>query len=442
MSAEGTTESIFDARVDAWIADAVKDEARAFAQVLRALPGVYPTAVLAALDRAVAKGTVRPDHADRLHQEARAGEDKSPCRRSHLPLPHPIDYEWRFSPTASQELLDLANSLSRPQDEIFLFGTPSVAFEAMSHPMDRAVSFLGPDNAVTKRLMALNVAMDSPLKIALCSDVLPSDTAQVIIIDPPWYLDFVRPMIMSAATACREGGYILASLPPAGARAKAALDRARLFQLADRLGLELHKEYQLSVEYDTPFFEANALKAAGIAALRAWRRGDLVIFRKRVSRATLQPRSTLRPTRWREVQIGQMRLFVGTAMRTGTRGLVPLIAGNILPTVSRRDERRRSALIWTSGNRIFGSDDTELAITAALQAAQAEHGATSAQRQLYGTIAEQEEVERVAGILRIIAAQEADEERALRPVGDGRGGVSWTSAPASSWSGSPQKVRG
>lgn len=442
MSAEGMTESIFDARVDAWVADAVRDEAHSFAQVLRELPGVYPTAVLAALDRAVAKGAVRPDHADRLRREASDGEDKSPCRRSHLPLPHPIDYEWRFSPTTSRELLDLANSLSRPQDEIFLFGTPSVAFEAMSHPMDRAVAFLGPDNAVTKRLVALNVAMDSLLKIALCTDVLPRDVAQVIIIDPPWYLDFVRPMIMSAAAACREGGYILASLPPAGARAKAALDRARLFQLADRLGLELHKEFPLSVEYDTPFFEANALKAAGIAALRAWRRGDLVIFRKRVPQATLQPRAAQRPTRWREVQVGQMRLFVGAAARTGSCGLVSLIAGDVLPTVSRRDERRRAALIWTSGNRIFGSDDTELTITAALQAAGGTHGTTSAQPQLYGTIAEQEEVERVAAALTLIAAQEADEERAMRPVGDGRGGISWTSAPVSSSSGSLQKVLG
>jgi len=142
------------------------------------------------------------------------------------------------------------------------------------------------------------------------------------------------------------------------------------------------------------------------------------------------------------VQIGQMRLFVGTATRTGGRGLVSLIAGDVLPTVSRRDERRRAALIWTSGNRVFGSDDTELTVTAALQVAGAMHGATSAQPQLYGNIAEQEELERVAGILRMIAAQEADEERAMRPVGDGRGGVSWTSTPASSLSGSPQKVHG
>ena len=273
MSPDSAAKSIFNARVDAWVGDAIRGEAQTFPEILRALPGVYPTDVLAAFDRLVAGGTLSAAESDRFRRESAAGEGKSPCRRSHLPLPHPIDYEWRFSPRASRELLDLANTFSDVQDEIFLFGTPSVAFEAMSHPMDRIVSFLGPDNAVTKRLQALNEAMNSPLKIALCSDVMARDAAQVVIIDPPWYLDFVRPMILTAAAACREGGYILVSLPPAGARAKAALDRARLFRLAGRLGLELHREYALSVEYDTPFFEANALKAAGIAALRAWRRG-------------------------------------------------------------------------------------------------------------------------------------------------------------------------
>ena len=443
MTLEYTSESIFEARVDAWVAEAIRDETRSFAQVLRTLPGVYPTAVLTAIERAVTKKLMRPEYADRLRHEAAAGEDRSPCRRSLLPLPHPIDYEWRFSFTASRELLDMSNTLSQTGDEILLLGTPSIAYEAMSHPMDRAVSFLGPDTAVTRRLFALNEAMNGPLRIGLCTDLTQRNTAQVIIIDPPWYLDFVRPMVVAAAAVCRDGGYILASLPPAGARAKAALDRARLFQLGFRLGLEVHKEYPLSVEYDTPFFEANALKAAGVAALPAWRRGDLVVLRKqRASDSSLQPQNGPRFSRWREVQIGQMRLFIGSAPRTGDRGLIPLIADDVLPTVSRRDERRRAALIWTSGNRIFGSEDTELTVAAALEAKQPDNGQSSAQPHLCGTIAEQEEIERVAHTLRDIAAREASEERAMRPVGDGRGGVSWTSAPANSWNGSLKTVLG
>lgn len=436
------TEYLFNARIDAWVVAAMKSGTPSFSELLRALPGVYPTAVLSAIDRALARKTIRPECAECFRREAAIGGDKSPCRRSHLPLPHPIDYEWRFSPRASQELLDLANTISEPEDDIVLFGTPSVAFEAMSHPMDRRVSFFGPDNSVTRRLLALNDAMESPLKIGLCTDVMPRDTAQVVILDPPWYLDFVRPMIVSATKACRQGGFIFASLPPVGARASAALDRKHLFQLAARLGLEIQNEYPLSVEYDTPFFEANALKAAGVSALRTWRRGDLVILCKRHPAAVLQPRCTSRPTRWREVQIGQMRLFISIAQRTGTLGLISLIESDILPSVSRRDERRRAALVWTSGNRIFGSEDTELTIAAALQAAQFGPKTTDTQPQLCATIREQEEVERVARILSGIAIREADEERAMRPVGAGRGGTSWTSAPLRFWNGSPRVVVG
>ncbi len=438
MITEGSIESAFEARVDAWLAEATREQTNTFPQALRALPGVYPTAVLAAIDRAVAKQLMIPEYANRLRREAAAGENRAPCRRSLLPLPHPIDYEWRFSPTAGRELLDLSSTFSHAQDKIVLLGTPSVAHEAMSHPTDREVTFLGPDNAVTRRLDALNRAMNMPLQIGLCTDVTQHNAAQVVIIDPPWYLDFVRPMVVSAAAVCRDGGYILASLPPAGARAKAAFDRARLFQLSSRLGLEVHKEYPLSVEYDTPFFEANALRAAGVAALRAWRRGDLVILRKRESHSRLQPRNTPHPSRWREVQIGQMRLLVGNSPRTGGRGLISVIPGDILPTVSRHDERRRAALVWTSGNRIFRSEDTELTVAAALEAAQP----SGAQPHLCGTMAEQREIERVAQILRDIATLEAGEERAMRPVGDGRGGASWTSAPASSWNGSLKTVHG
>jgi hypothetical protein len=284
--------------------------------------------------------------------------------------------------------------------------------------------------------------MNCPVNIALCAEVTRRNTAQIVLIDPPWYLDFVRPMVMTAAALCREGGYILASLPPAGARGKAALDRTRLFHMASRLSLDVYKEYPLSVEYDTPFFEANALKAAGIGALRAWRRGDLVILRKRTNHPALQLPTVARTNRWREIQIGQMRLFVGTAPRTGDRGLVSLIPGDILPTVSRRDERRRPALVWTSGNRIFGTDDTELTVAAAIEAIQPRGDRSTPQPHLCGTLDERREIERVAALLRVIAEREANEERAMRPVGDGRGGESWTSAPASSWSGSLKTALG
>ena len=38
--------------------------------------------------------------------------------------------------------------------------------------------------------------------------------------------------------------------------------------------------------------------------------------------------------------------------------LVGIVAGDVLPSVSRRDERRSLAEVWTSGNRVFRCADT------------------------------------------------------------------------------------
>lgn len=422
-------ESVFDARVDAWVSTALTGKTSTFSELLRALPGVYPTAVLGAVERLAQAAIIEREHARNLANEAAVGENLAPCRHSLLPLPHPIDYEWRFTPRAGRELLDLAGTLSQAGDEVVLFGTPSVALEAMSHPIERALSFLGPDNAVTRRLLAINEAVGSPIAIRLCTDIAVAETAQVVVLDPPWYLDFVRPMLAAAANVCRQDGYLLASLHPKGARARAELDRTRLFRLAAKFGLEVVSEQPLCVEYDTPFFEANALTAAKIGPMRAWRRGDLVVLRK-VERRPIHTSSNFpRASRWREVQIGQMRLFISQPKQSSTRGrgLIHLIDGDILPTVSRRDARRRRAAVWSSGNRIFGSDDPEIAIAAALQAAQTETR-PGAQPLLCGTIAERDEIERVACLLRDLAVLEANEERAMRSPSDGKRGIPWTSA--------------
>jgi hypothetical protein len=86
-----------------------------------------------------------------------------------------------------------------------------------------------------------------------------------------------------------------------------------------------------------------------------------------------------------------------------------LIDGDILPTVSRRDPRRRAAQAWTSGNRIFGTGNPQLLLEAAISCTGAATG-SGVQPRLWGTIRERDAQERVAGELRALAAIEAQEE--------------------------------
>lgn len=400
----------FDVRVDAWTAAAIRDGAKSFAPLLRRLPGVYPSELLASVDRLVAKGALDATSAGAIRQQSEVKGGRPAEGRSLLPLPHPLDFEWRFTTESSRALLDQAAALTRPGDNLLLFGTPGLAAEALALPIRRETTLLAEANSVTDRLLALNRATGSPLNIALCGAGLPRESANAVLLDPPWYPDFVRPMLTAAAHACRLGGTVLIILPPDGARPSAAADRQAAVALGTRLGLSLQEHRPLTISYETPFFECNALAAMGIATPPQWRRGDLMIFRK-IDIPSRPPAASGHTRGWTEIAIGRMRLLIRDrpGIHDGNRGLVPIVDGDVLPTVSRRDPRRRFADVWTSGNRIFGTDNPKLVLEAAISCV-GEAAGSGNQPRLWGTIQEREAIERVATELRALAAIEAAEE--------------------------------
>ena len=103
---------------------------------------------------------------------------------------------------------------------------------------------------------------------------------------------------------------MLVSLPPVGTRPSALAEREKVLRFAGRLGLDLVEVRTLAIAYDTPFFETNALSAAGVFAPSRWRRGDLVVLRKSRRSARLSSGASGRRREWVEVLIGRMRLFI------------------------------------------------------------------------------------------------------------------------------------
>lgn len=204
----------FTARIDVLTQAAIGTGATSFAALLRRLPGVYPTELLASLDRLAAGGAIGQATAGLVRRQAATGGTAVVEGRSLLPPPHPLDYEWRFTPDAARALLNRAALLTPVGGDLLLFGTPGLAVEALGLPIGRNLAFLAEDNSVTGRVSALNRATGSPLSIAFCSGGLPRESADAVLLDPPWYPDFVRPMLAAAAHACRPGGVVLISLPP------------------------------------------------------------------------------------------------------------------------------------------------------------------------------------------------------------------------------------
>lgn len=403
----------FSDSVDAMTQAALVGGATSFSALLFQLPAIYPTEVLLSLERLVTAGRIALHVAAEARRQATEQVALPVEGRSLLPVPHPLDYEWRFTPDASRELLNRATELTSTDGDVLLFGTPGLAVEALTLPPARRLAFLAENNSVTQRVMALNRATGSPLAIAFCSGGLPRETADAVILDPPWYPDFIRPMLAAAAHACRIGGTVLISLPPFGTRPSAEADHHAALAFGRRLGLDVVEHTELAIAYATPFFERNALAASGIYLPPYWRRGDLVVFRK--ARPTLRPPAASGSARrpWREVTIDRMRLFIRQdTPSAAVTGLNPLVEGDVLPSVSRRDPRRRHGQVWTSGNRVYRTGNPQLILDAANSCAQSAHGA-SVQPGLWGTVREREARDRVADQLRTLAALEAQEEQGV-----------------------------
>jgi hypothetical protein len=244
--------------------------------------------------------------------------------------------------------------------------------------------------------------------------VITTDEAGLVILDPPWYFDFIRPMLAAAAVACRPGGHILLSAPSIGSASSAAEDRSNIMHYVERLSLDIVAIQPVTLTYETPFFEANALAAAGVSgAPSSWRRGDLFVLCKRNNAPPIGLVIPTRKSRWHELVIGRMRVFVTRdppRMASGF-GLCSIVPGDVLPSISRRDPRRRKAGVWTSGNRIFGTPD--LVVLAGGRVSRFPSGDTGTSIQL--STGERDEVERLSYALLDLALHEEAEERRGHP---------------------------
>ena len=413
----------FHTNVDAWVRDSISARPISFADFLRCLPGVFPTTALHSLHKLAMTGDIPWREFERIRSDATLKTTTPRNDPAPLPAPHPLDYEWRFTKSASNLLLDVSYQLASKGEPLLLFGTPRIAYEALLSTRSRAIVFLGEDNIVTQRLLKYNRLADN--RIDIMHGSMPDSMrsrAGAVIVDPPWYLDYFRPMMTTAVAACRLFGFILVSLPPKGARSSATRDRYSIYDLASNLGLELISEQPLVLDYETPFFEANTLSTAGLIAPTNWRRGDLAIFQKVRSAAETMSIEEVDAKGWCEFEIGGMRLRIRRDGRNARRSppLLQIVEGDVLPTVSRKNADRRRAQIWTSGNRVFACGNTRWVMAAAsrLVERQSESGYNST---FVDTIEERDEFERVSYDLETLARVEASEESGWRSPRSGDG---------------------
>ena len=347
------TLSSHEINLDRSIVDAVREGVHDLWHLISVLPGYYPTAVRDAVGRLVANSVIPLAILDEASSTELVSEAQ--LEVPGLPTPHPLDYDWRFTRRSASELLTKLLALSNPAERVLLLGVPSIYVLAENQRLADRIILLDRNNPLTPS----ETGHPSGGTVYCCDlkDGVPSlPPVHAVLADPPWYVDEAVGFLRSASQSCPSGATILLSFAPDGIRPEIRDERRQIIDRAEALGLSFVGFENIALSYTTPFFERNALRASRFQQVApAWRRGDLLTFRKTGGSFPKHDSVNVDGSAWDEVSINGVRFRVRRVEGDGFADprLKKLVGGDILPTVSRRDGRRSQALVWTSGNRVF-----------------------------------------------------------------------------------------
>lgn len=353
----------FEDLVDDWVLDAVTHGIETFDKMLLALPSVYPSVALASIQRLVVSEKLNPDILINATEDLRQrrGKDSNlindyEFKRISLPVPHPLDYDWRYGTSAIKHLLDTCLDYTQQDELIILLGAPSLLRVAVECSYPRQMVLLDSNSTIIDSFAGA-VPEGQVQRFDAFQDTLPKLEAAVVIIDPPWYERHLMAFTWVASRLCKKGGHILASVPPIGTRPNVRHELSKFFQWSEQLGLTRLRLDLASLPYISPPFERNALRAEGLFKVPSdWRRGDLVIFLNSYQNNIPRPvASSPDDGKWSEETLFSVRIRIRNEFSAGFNDptLISIVPGDILPSVSIRDERRILVDVWTSGNRVF-----------------------------------------------------------------------------------------
>ena len=341
------------------VLEAVNSEPSSFNEILTMLPGIYPSQVKDSIIR-LGKSEFL------LNSVILISSNPSSTKtiQSLSYIPHPLDYDWRFHDNTKKLLIENINQLSTKNDTIILLGTPSIL--ETRHNFKNRVLLLDKNQPIFNPHPDLSI-----IQCDILTDNMPKIKANVILADLPWYPEYMKGFLCAAYEMSKTRGYLMLCLPPEGTRATMHDEISDIFNYAESVSFDLLRYTKGILSYNSPLFEKNALDAEGFTKISSnWRRGDLALFYRR-KEFHAQSKPSYSKSNWEEIQIKSVRIRVRISQDTKFQdpNLKSLVPNDILPSVSRRDERRNLADVWTSGNRIFSCNgtDTLIQILKALQ---------------------------------------------------------------------------
>ena len=360
----------FDAELRLCLSRELSKGSRTFSQLVAAAEGAYPSDVLAAL-----KNLEQVGIADFSSKGLSEKSDVVACsNRSHLfqspstkssatvfPEPHPLDFDWRF---ARETLVSLSRRVrAQGVEPVAILGAPTL----YKHLVDSGVEawlFDKNDQVVTK-------LKDGGYQSITHCDLF--DFREIAprygcaIADPPWYVEHYQAFLDAASRLMLPGGQLFVSILPRLTRPSALTDRFRILENAFQVGFDLKEVVPSVLQYQSPPFEAEALRAEGIF-IDGWRTGDLFVFTRRDGRRRKNKwPMTKDRDRWESVLLGDQTIKIRVHQTSDT----PFDFGPASPTgdlrlhsVSRRSPTRSHVDLWTSRNLALKVSNPTVAIEA------------------------------------------------------------------------------
>lgn len=324
-----------------------------FGQAIAALEGMDPSLVMTVAEELRNEDRSLPQFAEPSSTPAYVVQKYA----VDLPPPHPLDYEWRYSDASIGYLLNICHNRSGADGTSVLLGAPSLLRAGIERKYPGILLLIdGNSRSITSLIP--HCGPHRAYHCDLFHDVLPEVSGNVVVADPPWYPEHMRAFTWAASRMCEVGGLFLLSLPPIGTRPGIAEERTALYGWMDNCGFSLMEVRPGVLSYMSPQFEINSLAASGLAVPEDWRCGDLALFELRERTVALRPEPP-QDDAWLETVIQGVGIRVRQVKGNvpGNPRLVPIVEGDVLPSVSRRDERRKLVDVWTSGNRVFSCGD-------------------------------------------------------------------------------------
>lgn len=332
---------------------AIEGGATSWREILHQAQGADPPVVFAALAALHQEGDLDEALWAALRESAAAAPDAAPATEG--PVPHPLDYVWRFDDATIEMLLARVDSASAPGETVAYLGTPMLHAAALRAADGRNHVLLDHDPRVVAEANVTQAG--SAACVDLLGNGVPNLDARMAVADPPWYPDDCSVFVNAAARLLADGGRLLVAFGSRLTRPSAAADLEVVIGAAGEDGLALESLSDGACGYLSPPFEQASLAHAGLAGIPGdWRRGHLLEF---VSvDPDRPPRRTMQVQDWLRIDIDEIPLRVRpTAPSLGAELMSSIIEGDQLISVSRRDTIREHVALWTSRNRVFGSRD-------------------------------------------------------------------------------------